>query len=854
MARRGPAQLGAAEVFFTLDFRSGDFVTVEAELRGISPTTFVYVESSQWGVRVGQSDVDRVLVAFDQTTPEGSVSPGEGIARIIESRFGPPSDIDEDGRVHILILDIRDGYQEAGSYVSGYYTSHDQTRLYGSNQRDLIYIDCNPADPGSNNVLGTVAHEYQHLVHHRQDADESVFVNEGLSEYSTYLCGYGLRSFSLYLTATDVPLDSWSNVEADYSRVLLWTLYLGEQLGENFIRELFRAPANGVAGITSALAAIGSPRSFAALLADWFVANAVNDRALDPRFGYRATSAIAVPRVEHRSYPAAVSAAVSQLATDVIRFRNIEGLTLRFDGAGVNAWAVRRGPEAPVLVEPLAGGESLVNPEEGGAYDELLLLPHSVTMFGASYQYLANAAPGRVREIAYDDGESEQLAVLDPAAGSGVAVRFTPEVHRALLRSARFYVADTTAFEVHVWNDRGLGGMPGSNLIPPIRTRPEHAPGFHDVDLGELEVEIDSGDFYIGAIGLAGAPLVFALDGNAPIDDRSVITNGGDWRGFPAAGLGGFDLMVRTEVEYDDSTPPVLRIGLLQHPLFSEQADIYVAGDEPLSGASLHGVMRFGGATHDLTLAAVGDDGRLFVDASVLLGAGGEGEVEVSGTSRYGSQIVTARLDFAVGRIGGEGGSIALGGRGWPVVLDIPAGVLADPDAITLQRSAALAPALPGLKGAVTLGPGDLALARPASLAIAEVPDGSSLMRFNGSSWERVPGAHRQGNEIVAPIARFGTYAVIPTPPAGDFLRIVRVTPQPFNEHGMLELDLPQQGRIEVRLFDVSGRLRAVLFDGLLAGGRQLLPLDLGQVSRGPYLLQVTSGKDQRSTKIVTLR
>lgn len=855
--RQSSPALGQVESFFTLDLRTGDFISIEGELRGASPTTLVYVESGQWGYRVDQGDVDRILTAFDDATPQASVSPGEGIARIVESRFGPPTDVDGDGRVHILILDIRDG--GTGSYVSGYYTAHDQTSHYGSNRRDLLYVDCYPADTSGNEVLGTAAHEYQHLVHYRQDPDESVFVNEGLSEYASHLCGYGLRAFNSYLGATDVPLDAWSNAEADYARVSLWTLYLGEQLGRELITELFRAPANGLAGVESALAVVGSPRSLADLLADWFVANAVNDRDVDRRFGYVATGALTIPRVEHTSYPAAVASSVSQLAGDLVRFRNVEGMNLRIEGAGVAAWIVQQGPGVPTAVNELAPGETLAGLDAEGGYDEVLLIPYSPTMFAASYSYHAAASPGSGREIAYDDGGAEELGVLDPAPGVGVAVRMTPEVHRVRLRAARFFVGATTAFDVHVWDDRGLGGMPGSDLIPPIRTQPAQAPGFHEVDLSAFDVEIAAGDFYLGAVGIAGPALLIGLDGSAPVAGRSVFLELGLWRDFAAIGLGSFDVMARAEVEYEDVTPPELRVGLLQHPVFSEQADLYVAGDEPLDGSSLRGVMRLGDETEELTLAAVGGDGRLFVDSSILLAAEGEGEVEVSGTSRYGTTTVTARLHFVVGRVGRAGGELRLDGeKATAMTLEIPAGALDQPATVTLQEGPALT-AIPkgGAESIVTLEPPALPLRAPAELRLG-AQSGMTLARWDGNAWEPVAAARRRAGEIVAGLTQPGTYALVPgeVASAGDEnrFRVLAISPHPIRDQGSLALDLVRTEDVEVRLYDVAGRLRMVLFRGRLAPGRQLVPLDLRRVAGGPYLLEVSSGDERRTSKVVRLR
>jgi hypothetical protein len=862
---RSVAALAVGESFFTIDLVSREFVRIEAELRAMSAATLIYVESGEWGERVTQADVDRMLEAFDRSTPPESVSPGEGIAAIVESQFGPPTDTDGDGRIHILVLDIRDGYQGGGSFVAGYYASHDQTHLYGSNRRDLLYIDSNPGDAGGDDALATVAHEYQHLVHHAGDRDEAVFVNEGLSEYATAMCGYGLRRFTSYLGATDVPLDSWSNREADYERVLLWTLYLAEQLGLPFLSALFAEPANGVAGIENALATVAASRTFPELLADWFTANAINDREVDPRLGYRTPiDGTATANRQHFDYPVNRSTDVSQLACDVMSFHNVEGLSLRVEGPGASARVVRRGLAAGTVVSELPLGQAFASPDLGISHDEVLLIVSSLTRFGADYSYTATANAGRVRELAYDDGEADEVGILSPAADRGLAVRFTPEVHNARLRSAAIVLGDTCAFELCILDDNGPGGRPGSDLITPVRVEPRTAFGFQRVDLRPFELEVTSGDFYVGVIGLPGSTLTVGLDLTPPIDGRGYLFDQGAWQAFDDIGLGDVDLMFRARVEYDDTVPPELAIGLLQHPVFSEEADLYLTSDKALLGPSLSGVMRLGDQVDTLRLLSVNEEGRTFVDDSVRLAVDGEGEVEIEAMSRYGALASRAVLRFVVRRVGMGGGELRLAtdGGGASVVLAIPEGALTVSTAITLQPGAAAPGGPPGppRSGAqiLTVGPRSLALDRPAELIVsAEGGDPTAaLVRWGGGGWEPVP-ARMIGGQLRAPLDRLGTLALVPgelplAPPQG--LRLIRITPHPVRDLGALTVEVAESGPVEVRIYDMSGRLRTVVAGDGVAAGRRSLPLDLRPLASGSYIVEVTSGGARCRGKLVRVR
>jgi hypothetical protein len=87
-----------------------------------------------------------------------------------------------------------------------------------------------------------------------------------------------------------------------------------------------------------------------------------------------------------------------------------------------------------------------------------------------------------------------------------LAVRFTPASYPAQLKTARFYVHDTTTypFELNIWDDDGPGEIPGTSLITPFTVDPVvpstlvPSVAWFDVDLSEHNITIESGDFYIG--------------------------------------------------------------------------------------------------------------------------------------------------------------------------------------------------------------------------------------------------------------------------------------------------------------------------------------------------------------------
>jgi hypothetical protein len=108
----------------------------------------------------------------------------------------------DDGKLTILLLDIKDGYKKGvnDGYVAGYFWAGNfyennplnQYTKY-SNYCSMIYVDINPAVPGSEESNSTIAHELQHLmsfVHSNITERRNLldtWVDEGLSAAAEWL-------------------------------------------------------------------------------------------------------------------------------------------------------------------------------------------------------------------------------------------------------------------------------------------------------------------------------------------------------------------------------------------------------------------------------------------------------------------------------------------------------------------------------------------------------------------------------------------------------------------------------------------------------------------------------------------
>ncbi len=230
---------------------------------------------------------------FDKSGPY-SVDTSEGILNIMGEYFGSPPDIDGDGKLDILLLDIDDNFASSGSYIAGFFDPNDLTNSPTSNRRDIIYIDLYPSivfegELSVERSIPTLAHEYQHLIHINYEGPEReyIFINEGLSELAEIVCGFTPRSESKFLEDPFQPLFEWNQTDplSDYSRASLWTHYLFEQIGYDYISKLVQSSLTGPADL-SQLCHRYSERTFPELFVDWSVTNLVNNGNIDSRYGY----------------------------------------------------------------------------------------------------------------------------------------------------------------------------------------------------------------------------------------------------------------------------------------------------------------------------------------------------------------------------------------------------------------------------------------------------------------------------------------------------------------------------------------------------------------------------------------
>jgi len=187
-----------------------------------------------------------VLEAWGLVRP-GYYTPDDGVERLI-----------------VLADNIRDESFYDPTYpffIAGFYSSTYQDYF----DRNIINLDTNNwAERLESTFFGTTAHELQHLIHDDNDPHEETWLNEGMSDFAEYICGYGhpMGHVNFFLDHPENSLVDWDDhydavtgpeTLSDYGQAYLLQLYLYEQYGYLFTQTLAKSPLTGFDGVNRVL-------------------------------------------------------------------------------------------------------------------------------------------------------------------------------------------------------------------------------------------------------------------------------------------------------------------------------------------------------------------------------------------------------------------------------------------------------------------------------------------------------------------------------------------------------------------------------------------------------------------------
>jgi hypothetical protein len=268
---------------------------VGAMLDYVGTNLLVYVDTLSPAPGFASADLQAFSQYLDQT-----------LYSILTGAFGPPSDVDQNGRVIMLLSPVVNALSPSAAcadqgFIAGFFAPGDFTSSANSNQGEIFYsivpdpngtVSCTHSVAGVGaSVPATFLHEMQHLVDYSQhvvvrgSAPESSWLDEGLSIvaeelgsvyfeqkcpppscrtdpaqlfpdsaqgfvqsflYDSYQYGLLPDTVSLTLNTDDTFGFAWRGGD--------WLLmrWLGDQFGNQTFRSLEPGPADGVSDIVAA--------------------------------------------------------------------------------------------------------------------------------------------------------------------------------------------------------------------------------------------------------------------------------------------------------------------------------------------------------------------------------------------------------------------------------------------------------------------------------------------------------------------------------------------------------------------------------------------------------------------------
>ena len=491
--------VGSTHIWWAQNTVDKSFYSVPSTCRAVGVNCYVFVEDSSWIKNVNQSAVDQIVNAFDNSTPANS---SKGVYRMDVDTFGNPPNVDGDSKIIILILNILDGYNGTGGYTAGYFWAGNEyptSSVTNSNVAEVYYMDCNPLNLTNQNgislALQITAHEFQHMIqwnyhgnvngpNHTANANDTFF-NEGCSMIAEVVCGYPLRLQSYYsaTSQTNVYMTDWNKnppgeVLSDYARAARFFLYIKEQFGVSALTKFVQSSlTNANAFDYSVFPALGSPRRFSDVVVDWWIANAINNKAVDPKWGYD-YSGLGTVSTQIKVNPnlSNYSESVYKFGVRYYKFTSGSNLSINLNTQGnvsISMKAIKIG--STTTVTDLTTNASNSIPDFGTPYPNVILMIYhndQNEFSSGPFSYTLNSTgtfQNTPQEIAYDQTEPNGYLALTP--GDSVAVVFDG-ISGAKLDSIRVAVRGIATLNGGVYTYAGLASQLGGKKLATVTVAP----------------------------------------------------------------------------------------------------------------------------------------------------------------------------------------------------------------------------------------------------------------------------------------------------------------------------------------------------------------------------------------------
>lgn len=328
-----PYSIGDSQTFWVTNVDTNENFQVTTTLRYLGDHVYIWIED---GVPYSELDLTALGDTFDN-----DIYPTN--REFFGSEWSPG--VDGDPRIYIVYAG------GLGQSLAGYFSSADALHPEAhefSNAHEMFLINSDNVLLSEDYIYGTLAHEYQHMIHWYRDKNEETWLNEGFSMLAELINGFDPGGFDYsYINNPDLQLTDWgTDVGGNgphYGAALLFTTYFLDRFGEEATQAVVAHDENGMESIDIVLSEMGitdpltdEPITAEDVFSDWAVTNILGDKDVsDGRYDYHIYpgAPVARPGITFPSCPIGqTSYDVAQFGVDYVEITCSGEYTLNFSG------------------------------------------------------------------------------------------------------------------------------------------------------------------------------------------------------------------------------------------------------------------------------------------------------------------------------------------------------------------------------------------------------------------------------------------------------------------------------------------------------------------------------------------
>jgi immune inhibitor A len=334
-----PYKVGDKKQFWLSNSDTTKNFQVGTTLRYITPHSYFWLQD---GVDANDADIKALMDAF-----ETKIYPTD--REFFGSEWTPGVDNDP----HIYVLYVRGVGQSTGGYFSTPDEYNPAVFKY-SNGHEQFVFNADGESLTDEYTYGTLAHEFQHMIHWNLDLNETSWINEGFSEVAAFLNGYSVGGADLVFAQNpDLPLTEWTSLSNDpdvttahYGEAYLFLTYFLDRFGDKVTQAVVKDKENSLESIDDTLRTLnvtdkqtGKVITADDVVMDWMAANYLHDgSAGDGRYtyhNYKDAPRVSATKTVDSCPASTVQGTISQYGADYIEVTCPGEHTLSFTGSTV---------------------------------------------------------------------------------------------------------------------------------------------------------------------------------------------------------------------------------------------------------------------------------------------------------------------------------------------------------------------------------------------------------------------------------------------------------------------------------------------------------------------------------------